>query len=105
MTRTRVSLRHHRSTLLTVIGLLADKTKGSMTTMPGFFEANPGLHKEYKSLSDEAKTGVLKQHLQAKAEENKVNLTKYRSNSAISRAVDARVTIITTMVSFLWLPS
>jgi len=75
-----------------------------MMTMRELFEAKPGLHQEYKDLSDDERTAVLKRHLQAKAEEDKANVTKYRSNSAISRAVDARVTIITTIVSFIWLP-
>ncbi len=83
--------------------LLADKSKGSMTTLQGLFEAKPGLHNKYKKLSNTEKSGVLTQHLQAKAEENQANVTKYRSNTAISRAVDARAIAITTMVSFLWL--
>ncbi len=84
--------------------LLAGKSKGSMTTLRELFATKPGLHDEYTKLSDTEKYGVLAQHLQAKAEENQVNMTKYRSNTAISRAVDARANTITAMVSFLWLP-
>ena len=85
--------------------LLADKSKGSMTTLQELFKTNPSLHGKYQKLSDNKKKTVLSQHLQAKAEENKAKVTKYRSNIAISRAVDERVKIITTMVCFLWLPS
>ena len=65
-------------------------------TLQQLLTTSPNLHAEYDALSGDEKDAILRQHLQAKAEKNDV--IKNRSNTAISRAVDSKVDVITAIV-------
>jgi len=54
------------------------------------------LSMEFGKLSNEEKEDLLTRHLQSKAES--VDTTKKLSNVAVSRAVNAKLTLITNMV-------
>ena len=76
------------------------KPKGSMTTLPNFLTTNhESLSVEYRALSDDEKDTILEEHL-AKAKDK---LAKTKSNKSISKSVDSRVDLITSLVCFILL--
>ncbi len=71
--------------------------RGQMTTLPNFLKAHSSeLRTEFSMLSYQEKDSLVADHLEAKDE--KENVPTRLSNVAISKAVDAKMQCITTMV-------
>jgi len=90
--------------VVTDMHLFPGKASGHKTTLPNFLKARSGeLSAEFSTLSDEQKDALLTDFLQAKAERD--DATKKISNVAISKAVNAKLHNISSMVSIVFIYS